>query len=188
MKTKVATILVASTVLFGCSEPTDNQKVIDTEPAKAEHEIVNHGVWEDQMEGTKTYYSYLTSVNGANFDFPYKQNTKARLFITSDNMLEIRLDSGQVMCTSVEIEGCWIKIKFDDSKPTEVRAYGFGNGKYNGAFFCPTRSSPCSSKSLINKIKSSKKMLVEIEVYNQGYPVFEFDTSVYEDHPSNQNI
>ena len=133
--------------------------------------VWHYGQFSDKMTNEVTKYSYITSSNKVDMAFPYQGGTTADITIYSHGSANIELSKGQVMCSSYS--GCWFDVKFDDGKIEQFCGYGSSNGNSKVLFLCAGEN----SKKFIKKVQHAQKVMVKIQVYQEGFPVFDFDVA-----------
>lgn len=124
----------------------------------------------DKMEGTTTYFAELPSTNKINFQFPYKGGSRLAINLRNKgagNEVFLYLDKGQIM-PSLRGEKT-MKFKFDDENTVNY-AYTTASGAANNYVFIDKKN------EVIKKLLKAKKVMIEIEAYNEGLVVFEYDT------------
>ena len=68
-------------------------------------------------------------------------------------------------------DGIDVKIKFDKNTPIDIHGDETSDGSYDVTFL---ENDKCTN--LLNKIETSKKMMVKVEVYDEGFKTMEFNT------------
>lgn len=122
----------------------------------------------DEMSEKTMYFASSTSINSHEFDFPY--NGGAFLFLTIRNMngkneVIVEISKGQIHGSyNDEV----IRFKFDNGNPEPYYFSSASDGSSNIAFIN-------QSNKLIDKIRKSKKVKVDIPVFQEGRPVFDFN-------------
>lgn len=110
------------------------------------------------------------SLNTVDFSFPYGGPQHARLYLRSHPQygkdLYLTISRGQIL-TDVS-DGCRVLLRFDDEKPLWVT----GNGPTDHG---STTVFLSGVAPLINRMKKAKRLRIQIPVYQEGNPVFEFD-------------
>lgn len=110
------------------------------------------------------------SLNTVDFSFPYGGPQHARLYLRSHPQygkdLYLTISRGQIL-TDVS-DGCRVLLRFDDEKPTWVT--GSGPTDHGSTTVFLSGVAP-----LINRMKKAKRLRIQIPVYQEGNPVFEFD-------------
>lgn len=131
---------------------------------------------EDKMSGAKSYFARVVSENSVNLDFPYDGETKATITIRKGsrseysnsvrNIIAITIDNGQLLCLKRQ---CVSRIKFDNQiEKFILRSPSDGSTNTLGIF---------EVAQFTSKLKKSKQLLLELEIYKGGKHIFEFDTS-----------
>lgn len=137
--------------------------------------IVSSTVWAwerqedvDQMRGTKTSFTYTTSLNKANFPFPYNGGSSLELNIRNRKQdgisVALIIKKGQFTCH----DECSIHAKFDDGKIERFSAARSSSGKPDLIFIS-------ANGKFVAKLKKSKKLTIEADFYNVGSEQFQFD-------------
>lgn len=143
--------------------------------AKAEAEIEKFK-WEyeqekDELRNAITYRATLSSNNIVDFGFPYN---------TSSMHLTLRKDpkygNDIIFYVNGQFNSCYdsckITVKFDDDKLETYRMVGSDGGDNSTVFIENAKS----IKAFADKLKKSKKLIVEASFYNYGKGQFSFDT------------
>lgn len=81
------------------------------------------------------------------------------------------IEKGQLLCRSYS--GCPVQLRFDDDKPYTVQGQEPGDNSTE-AIFLP------GYKSIASRLGKSKKLLVEVGVYQNGSQIFEFDVAGFD--------
>lgn len=129
---------------------------------------------EDSMTGKKLVLATVTSTNMANFSWPYHGETRSRLTVRKhprygqDVMFSI--PRGQFVCG---VDGCTVLVRFDDRPPIKFGVVGSEDNDSKTLFFSNT-------KKFIGELRKSKRVRVAATVYQEGQPMFEFDTSGFD--------
>lgn len=124
---------------------------------------------EDKM-GDVSKFAEIKSDDVLEFDFPYDGGSES--FITIRKKRDVtdlmyRVTKGQINAAS-SIDGGRIRVKFDNEKPFETRVTGPSDYSTETIFFQ-------NPKKIINKMKSAKKMVLEVEFFNEGNRQIEFN-------------
>lgn len=126
----------------------------------------------DELRNQSVYLAKNISTNTVNFGFPY-DNSSMVLILRKDPKYgkDVIFDvNGQF---SDCFERCNIIIKFDDGNLERYRMVGSENGDNSTIFI----SSSKEMTAFVNKLKKSKKLIVEASFYNYGKGQFTFDVS-----------
>ncbi len=136
------------------------------------------GNWEyservDEMTSEKVYSATCVSTNEPEFQFPYNGGSTLELIITkgdgnSDIMLY--LDKGLI---NMSIKGNMgiIRMRFDDGGVIPFLYESSKSGSLNYAFLDSK-----DSEIIVNSLKQSKSLKIEVPVFNEGNVVFDFNT------------
>jgi len=123
----------------------------------------------DKMEGTKRYFASCVSTNEIEFEFPYNGGSYFTLTVRNmgkGNEIILQVSKGQFMTSIMSSEKC--KVKFDDEKPVNFTYNSAADGSHDIIFFE-------NSQKFLNKLKTSKKIMIEAQFFNAGSKVIEFD-------------
>lgn len=151
------------------SQPKPTVSAVDsapTTPASA----WSYSLGSDAMTASKSKSATIKSTEHLALEFPYSGANQPRLTIRkngggTDVMLTI--DKGQIICHG---SPCAIKIKFDDGKPATYTGMGPSDHSTTTIFLGP-------ESKLIERIKKSKVMMVELVIYQAGTSVLKFNTA-----------
>lgn len=138
--------------------------------------VSSAGAWdisetEDKMTGKKTVYASVDSTNTASFGWPYQGKTRAWLMVRrhprhgQDVMFGI--ERGQLVCGS---SGCSVLVRFDDHQPIKFGAVGPEDNDSKMLFLT-------NDKKFVAELRKAKRVRVSATVYQEGQPMFEFDTT-----------
>ena len=131
---------------------------------------------EDKMSGEKSYFASNLSDNSVDLKFPYEGGTRAIMVIRKGSraaygdgvrdVISIQVLNGQLLCPGYK---CVSRVKFDDliDKFT-LRSPRGGSTDTLGIF---------EVQRFVSKLKKSKKLLLELDLYKGGKQIFEFNTS-----------
>lgn len=144
--------------------------------AKADEAKIEKSKWEyeqekDELRNAITYRATLSSNNIVDFGFPYN---------TSSMHLTLRkapkYGSDIIFYVNGQFNSCYdsckITVKFDDDKLETYRMVGSDGGDNSTVFIENAKS----IKAFADKLKKSKKLIVEASFYNYGKGQFTFDT------------
>jgi len=125
-----------------------------------------YGESKDEMSGKVSKHATNASVNTVNFDFPYQGVQHGTIMVTENGVL-FYVRKGQVICHGgTEYGTCIVRVKFDDGNERYVKAEKLGDDSTTIRFTEP---------GFLENLKGSKKLMIQVEVYHNGYPVFTFD-------------
>jgi hypothetical protein len=126
----------------------------------------NYTESKDEMRGTVTKIATNISVNTVNFNFPYQGDQHGTLELF-DKTAAFYVKQGQISCNGGSEYGtCIVLVKFDNNKAIYENARKLGDDSTTIEFTNP---------SFLKRLRKSKKIAIQFEVYRNGYPVFNFD-------------
>lgn len=169
----IALIATASISSCGSSSASTPKEKIDSTSVTQESSKVGE-TWEysnttDEM-GEKTEIARLYSSNEINLDFPYNGGSQSKLVLMKrpNGTLEIlyNIDKGQI---NTDYDGTYFRVKFDDQPVQKWSMSEASDNSSNNMFFN-------NEKSFIDKLKKSKKLVVEIPFYQNGNQQVVFNT------------
>jgi hypothetical protein len=148
--------------------------------AAASAKAADAGKWSyfsdtDQMTGRTSRTATIESENTVDFDFPYQGAQHATLTIRNhpsygrDAILSIR--EGQILCQSYE--DCTIKIRFDDGRAESWSAAGAADHSTTTVFIR-------SNDRFLQRMRAANVVRIQIPVYQEGNPTFEFRVGGYD--------
>ncbi len=150
---------------------TDAAGAIDPSPSHAA-ERWTYSTDEDKVRGATTNYASTTSTNTVVQGPPYSAATTMEIMLRKSQAFGtdviLTISSGQMMCPSYR--GCSATVRFDDGKPQTIQLAGPEDNSSEIVFVR-------GAKSLIEKLKASKHVVIEKTLYQAGNPQFEFNTS-----------
>lgn len=147
-----------------------------TSPAAAPPSAATASAWQysdyaDAMSDQRTKAAYVESLNTINFAFPYSGEQHARLTLRkrrgSDNVI-LKIEKGQLTCG--DYYGRSVSVRFDDKPP---RRFSVSESADHDSTVVFIRG----EKSFIAELKKSKLVFIEAIVYQNGSPIFLFDTA-----------
>jgi len=152
--------------------------VATSQPAQPIAPVTNwrYGANTDKMDGSVTKWAMIDSTNKVSMKFPYNGGTEATIVVFDDKNVKIRMSQGQVLCSSYS--GCSIRVKFDDGNTETFYANGASSAEDSKTIWLSKYEN--NAGKFINKLKTSKKVMVELSVYQEGSPVFEFDVAEFQ--------
>lgn len=145
---------------------------------KSDAEIITSGqnhweysISEDKMNSSIRKIAYLNSSNLLEFDFPYDGGSYGTISIRKENGrtdILFKISKGQFL--SNVMDGVPVRLKFDDQKAITCTGTMPADYSSDVMFLSPT-------KTIIKKLKKSKKLYLEAGYYQSGNQVLEFDVS-----------
>ena len=169
MKKIILTIPVLSLIL-SCDNSPNSSKIPLDDSSKIQVQADTTKV----LPQANWYYAQSISTNEIDFKPPYDGGSKFNLTVrkrNGENEVMLQVDKGQFMPNIADER--MIKVKFDDGQPNEYSYNEASDGSSNIIFIE-------SCQSLIKKLKTSKKLMIEAEFYEEGRKVIEFDVSGFE--------
>jgi hypothetical protein len=127
------------------------------------------------MTSKETRTARIVSENTVNFDFPYEGAQQGTLTLRThptygrDVMLSIQ--EGQFLCRSYE--DCTIRVRFDEAQPERWRAIGPSDNSTTVLFLR-------NESRFVQKLRSAKIVRIQVPVYQEGEPMFEFEVGGYD--------
>lgn len=125
--------------------------------------------YKDEMRGTLHKTATRTSTNAVNFTSPYEGNQHGTITVVDTNVF-FSIEKGQIKCG----ENCNVLAKFDDDEAINFFAHDNGDNS----------TTITLGSGFLDKLKKSKKLQLEINVYQNGFPVFTFDVSGFKQFPA----
>ncbi|MFO3704410.1 hypothetical protein ACI6Q5_05360 [Xanthomonas codiaei] len=129
----------------------------------------------DEMSGNATRSASVDSTNSFEFDFPYTGRQHATLQLRrhprwgSDVILSI--ERGQILCSSYS--ECPVRVRFDDS-PAKVYHGTEPADNSSDTVFIP------GYDGFVKKLSTAKRVRIEVNVYQQGAVMAEFDVTGFD--------
>lgn len=125
----------------------------------------------DEMRGTESRYAQLDGSNTINLDFPYGEQ-RGRITVRQSAQfgfdILVGVESGQIMCNSYSRS--YINVKFDEGPIQRYGCNEASDGTSNMVFVE-------GAKGFLDKLKNSKKVIVEAEFFQNGMQQLAFDTA-----------
>lgn len=124
----------------------------------------------DEMTDKTVYYASVVSQNMASLDFPYEGGTSLTLYLRSKNgVLDswVWASNGQLYD---DYDNRVIAVRFDDDEPVNFSVSESTSGDSQYRFIN-------SSNKLLKRLRTAKKVKIQVQFYNNGNFVYEFDVS-----------
>lgn len=175
---------VATETGESCSGIEDNAKrlacyddIFVKKESKSDEPKVVESKWryeqdKDDLRNATTYMSVLASNNTIDFGFPYNGSSMDLTLRKDPKYGNDVIFSVNGQFNNCIIESCKITVKFDDGKLESYRMVGSDGGDNSMLFI----ESSKAMKTFVDKLKKSKKLIVEGNFYNYGKGQFTFDT------------
>jgi len=124
----------------------------------------------DDLSGKNVYQAMVKSNNSHSFGFPYQGDTYGTLILRKHPRygkdIIFQIDRGQILCHTYS--DCTVTIRFDEGKPITLTGNPPEDNSTTSVFLPYSR--------LFNSIKKSKKIVIGVNVYQEGNPSFTFET------------
>ncbi len=174
-----AIVAVTAVIVAACTGKKEEAKVEApaAQPVKSESKVKpnwTYGENVDKMTGEVTKWAINDSLNKVSMSFPHNGGSEASIIVFEKNV-KIYISKGQVMCSNYS--GCTIRVKFDDEKPVDYLAVGPENGQYSHVYLGYTETGGNGAKKFLDKLKTAKKVMISLEVYQENSPVWEFNVA-----------
>lgn len=128
----------------------------------------------DEMRNMSSYFATTVSLNKQDFEFPYNGGSELALTLRLKNNSKdifINVSKGQILCSG--IDGCEVSFKFDD-KPIQSITMIEPESHDSDMLFVSYNKTVLK---LMNDMKHSKKLTIEVPFYREGKRQFNFDIS-----------
>ena len=130
-----------------------------------------YGEAKDEMKGTVSTYATNESVNTVDFGPPYNGGQHGTIRLSGNRSL-FYIEKGQLICRGGPSYGsCYVLVKFDDDEPHKELMITSGNRSTTLVSLDP---------SFAKALRNSKQLKIQVEVYQNGSPIFTFDLSGFE--------
>lgn len=132
----------------------------------------------DEMRGTKSQTTYTSSVNKVNFEFPYSGGSNLDLMVRNNagqKDVIITISKGQFLCGM--IDGCEVNFKFDNNPVQSITMVESDSHDSDILFI----KYPKTANSVIQKLKTSQKLIIEPKFYQEGSKQFTFELSGFKE-------
>jgi hypothetical protein len=124
---------------------------------------------EDPMTSRKAKYAIIESENTVTFDFPYQGPQRGTLMLrdhpTYGRDVIFSIERGQLLCQSYS--DCRIRVRFDEGNPERWNAVGPADNSSTSIFLR-------NEARFVQKLRASKALRLQVPVYQEGEPMFEF--------------
>jgi hypothetical protein len=130
---------------------------------------------EDPMTSRKSRYASIESENTVEFGFPYEGSQHSTLMLrehpTFGHDVIFSIERGQLLCRSYE--DCQIRVRFDDGKPERWNAVGPSDNSSTSVFIR-------NQARFAQKLRAAKVVRLQVPIYQQGEPMFEFQVGGFD--------
>lgn len=166
-----------------CSTPPAEEKTVQerkeqndklaADLKKIEDEKLQEYKWQyseskDEMTDNVVYNATILSSDMAYLDFPYEGGTTMKLFIRNRNGEQdafIRCENGQI---TDDYDNRTLTIRFDDDAAVNYEVLESDDGDSEFRFIY-------SANKFIKRLKKAKKLKIQVQFYNNGTHVYNFD-------------
>ncbi|WP_168389463.1 MULTISPECIES: hypothetical protein [Acinetobacter] len=171
--------LVLLAILIGIlGDNKTSQGQVGQNPTQAAEQPPQTQNWQyntskDEMRGIESKFAATVSTNTVNFDFPYNGGSKLGLTLRkrgSEIDVMISVTKGQFLCG---IRSCEAAFKFDDGTVQSITMVEPDSHSPDLLFVAYDKT----ENKIINQLKSSKKLIIEVPFYQEGTKQFTFDVS-----------
>ena len=126
---------------------------------------------EDKMSDATNVWMSLVSDNQHEFGFPYNGGSRLQISVRyrkqDGTQVILALSKGQLLTTNYN-GGNNVIVRFDDEEPITFATTEPADGITNHLFLNNPRK-------FINKAKIAKKIKIQVSVFEEGQPIFEFE-------------
>ncbi len=123
------------------------------------------------MTGKAEKYAIATSSNSLALAFPYAGANKGRIYVQkhpqNGTNVYLTIDKGQILCSAAT--KCTVQVRFDDDQPITFKGGGAADHDSTVVFIL-------DSKRFIAQATKAKKILAQVNIYQNGHQVLEFST------------
>lgn len=148
----------------------EKQGLVETELPKEETTKWQFQEDVDKMTSKTVKYASIDANEELEFKFPYDGGSVASLTIRKkdgSNDIYLSVSKGQFNGT---YDGGQVRIKFDEEQPKKFSFTAPSDNSSDVIFIN-------STKAIISKLKTSKKIIIEAEFFNEGNRQMEFDVT-----------
>lgn len=154
---------------------TASEPFVETFKPAATPTVVGNS-WEestlrDAMTDKEARVFHLKSSESLRLEFPYGGNNMGHLWVripdSGEQVAYLELDKGNLICG---YRDCHMMVRFDDGKPQRFNASKADDHSSNVLFFN-------DAKRFIAAARKAKRILVEVQFFQQGSPVIKFEAA-----------
>jgi hypothetical protein len=171
---KVILVMIAALLLTltGCGKEATNHQTEAAAPVVKVAAVADsnwrYSTSKDEMTGKVTNFASTNSINTVSLDFPYQGIQHGNILIF-DGSVVFGIEKGQLVCNGASEYGtCLVPVKFDDDKMKYIPASKLGDKSISVIF---------QGNDFLRNIKTHKKLMIQVEIFQNGYPIFTFDVS-----------
>lgn len=173
----VAISLIAASSLTSCGSSSASSPKKGTDKKSVDSSISvsvdDIKTWEIDSTvndmGEKNIFATVAAKDLVELDFPYNGGSTGKILIRRKNGnlgAMFTIDKGQI---DTDYDGTYIRVKFDDEAPVKWSMSTAADNSSDILFFD-------SESKFYNKLKKSKKVVLEIPFYQNGNKQFVFNT------------
>ena len=133
---------------------------------------------EEGMSGKRTAYAAVRSENTINLGFPYNGDQRGTLAVrrhpSFGNNVILSIEQGQIICRSRD---CPVRIRYDDAAPVTYSGLEPADNSSETVFL---------PYAIATRLKSAKRVRVEINLYQNGIQVLEFNVKGFDPDKMNE--
>jgi len=149
-----------------------SRKKINERLEKQEAELYSwqYSETKDEMTEKVTSTAYIESRDVASLKFPYEGGTTMRLWIRKKDGVQdayIVTTNGQI---HDDFDNKTLSIRFDDDKPIDYTVLESADANPEYRFIA-------SANKFIDRLKTAKKVKIQVQFYNNGSHTYSFDVS-----------
>jgi hypothetical protein len=130
---------------------------------------------QDAMTSRQSRTASIASENTVNFSFPYQGDQHATLILrdhpSHGKDVIFTIEQGQLLCQSYQ--DCQIRVRFDDGQPVGWSAVGSSDNNSTIIFLR-------NDVKFLQRLRSSKVVRIQVPVYQEGQPIFEFQVGGFD--------
>ncbi|MEK5754080.1 zinc ribbon domain-containing protein [Acinetobacter variabilis] len=153
---------------------TSSRVVSTTQATESENAKPKNWQYEtskDEMRGIESRFATTVSTNTVDFDFPYNGGSKLILALRkrgSEVDVMVSITKGQILCG---IQNCEAAFKFDDGAVQSITMSEPDSHASDMLFVAYDKT----EAKIINQLRNSKKLVIEVPFYQEGKKQFTFD-------------
>jgi len=126
----------------------------------------------DQMTSKAAYFAGIKSSNSLSLAFPYGGANYGQLTVrkrpSDGTSVTLEVAKGQILCSSYN--GCPINVRFDDGPIIKFSGTEPADNSSDTVFLN-------NERRFIELASKAKRILVQVNIYQNGAPILEFNTS-----------
>lgn len=125
----------------------------------------------DKMTSKTTAFATLSSINSLSLSFPYKGSNYGQLMVRKHPQyglhVMVSIDKGQILCPTYS--GCSVQVRFGNRPPVTFQGSAPADHSSTSVFIR-------GAQGFIEHAKKAKSIKVQLNVYQSGAEVLEFDS------------